>query len=112
MAKKSVTQRVAEIDPMFYIPDDVEELRYKEPESIDFDDEQDPDSEADIFLTSDTVLEDDSEEDLDYGPDVPAILSVAQTFRRAPGGFNVIDATFEIDLNDPNLEFEFKAAKV
>lgn len=109
MAKKSVTPKQVKIDPMFFIPEGVEDIDYIEESdisSVDFDAEDDEELPADEYV---------SEDDVDYSenPETPLVLSIIeQKLRRAPGGQMVVDVVLDVDADESMSNYEFRVSKI
>lgn len=108
MARVSVKRSQLEIDPMFNIPEGMEDLIYSDDETID-------ESEAEWTIN----IDDDGEypdEDIPPPPDAPAspdILSVIspQIFRTTAAGNQVVDVTFEVEDIEGVLQYELRLVR-
>jgi hypothetical protein len=92
------------IDPMFYIPPELDIYDYPDDSTGGFTSETDElgdddlDGEGDDFLDSDELLYDESEDDYYDLPDVPDEFEViSQTIRTMPNGSQVIDLVVEVE---------------
>lgn len=96
MAQRAVRPETTTIDPLFFIPDGVGELQYKDgivivPDGID-ENEFDVDIDVDLSDTS-------ASDDLDYAdnPETPQILDVfMQTIHMDATGNEVVDVVFDV----------------
>lgn len=108
MAKKSVKPGVTEVDPMFFIPEGVDELVHKD--TVLFEELSEEDRESGEDFGGDYAEgEEDSEDDLDT-PEVLGIVS--QKLRRAPGGIQVVDVVVEIAEVEGSTNYEFRIVKI
>ena len=103
MAKRSVSRRKIEIDPMFFIPEGMDDFVYTERNNLKPDDFQDTD--ADI-----TYDIDDGGDSTD--PETPNIIGiVSQTPRRTKDGHVVIDVVIEVEDIDGVTKYEIRHTK-
>lgn len=114
MTGKAVRPEVVEIDPLFYIPDGVDELKYRESfissdGNLDSDDDSDDDSDVD------TDAADSGIDDTDYSddPETPQILDVAsQTIHVTDTGAEVVDVVFDVSDVTGYTSFELRVDKL
>lgn len=112
MANTPVQRPVSSLDPMFAIPQGVDELQYSDVgDSAGVTDLID--DYTGLPLREDVNAEIVFEDDKDNSVEVPDILSIInQTIRRSPGGVNVVDLLVEAD-NLPNIsKYEFRVTKI
>lgn len=98
MEKTYGRRGVSTIDPMFFIPEGVDELSY---EGDNFFDE-------DVSLDTSTVSGPDEDED---GLEVPKITSITQKVRKTKAGMDVVDVIFEVQDIEGVKDFEIRVAK-
>ena len=105
MAEKATRRDVTEIDPMFHVPDGVDELVYSE----FYESGQDPAELEEDFI------EDNDEDYNDYSdaPDTPIILGVvSQTLRTTKAGTQRVDLVIEVEEVDGLDKYDIRVAKV
>lgn len=92
MAKQPIKRSQSEIDPMFYIPEGVDELVYSDgAESLYLDADEEESAEE-------SFVGEDDYGDYTEGPDVPEIIGVvSQTLRTTAAGTQVVDLVIEVD---------------
>lgn len=108
MAQSAAKREESVIDPMFYIPEGVDELVYDEQDEFDNTTEQDE------FVVTDAYI-DYGSDDADYSdtPDVPDILGVvSQTLRRSPSGNHVVDLVIDVEDVDSISKYEVRLTKI
>jgi hypothetical protein len=110
MATKSVKREGTGVDPMFFIPEGVDELEYLDEESsLALAEDED----EEFFTFVDEESEDDS--DVDYGdaPETPTILGIVppQIIRMASDGSEVVDVVFEVEEVNAD-DYEFRVTKI
>lgn len=117
MAKRAVRRGTSSINPMFYIPEDVDELVYEDKRTdafIEFDDEAA--EEAEYVFEYDGDDEASAGDDSDYNetPDTPQVLGIIppQLFRMSDSGVEVVDVIFSVEdvLDADNYEFRVTKA--
>lgn len=112
MAQRAVRPDTTVIDPLFFIPDGVEELQYKEGISVVPDDVDENEFEVDI----DVDLSDSTEtDDTDYtdAPEVPQVVGViSQTIRRDSAGVEVVDVVFNVTDSANGDSYEIRVTPV
>lgn len=104
---KAIKRPVAELDPMFFIPDGVDELNYAEDNdtSEEIMDEATGDAEVDTY--SDPPVD-----DTDY-PATPDIVSMLlpHNMRTSDTGAEVVDVVFEVDDIEGVTNYEVRVTK-
>lgn len=106
MGKRAVRTSRRAIDPMFFIPDGVDELVYEELERslTGQEDEFGDNVEIDDII----IIDDDNDDDVSDLPDTPTIVGiVSQTIRTAATGNQVVDVVIEVEDID-GLEYEIR----
>lgn len=110
MASKPVIRSKTELDPMFFIPEGVEELVYND----EFETTEPSEEEVEVSY-SDYSDEYDVEDDNNYyeGPATPEIIGVvSQTIRRLPSGQQVVDVVIEVSDVAGAENYEVRVTKV
>ncbi len=103
MAKKYVSLNVKEIDPLFFIPEGVDELAYVE--------ENEYDTDGVVELDEDFYTEDD----VDYSdaPATPNVLGiVSQTIKTTAAGVQLVDIVIEVEDIDNISNYDFRVTKI
>lgn len=106
MAEKSVNNTQTALDPMFFIPDGVEEFVYDEKER-NLETVPEEETGDDSFIIS--------EETTNYfdGPDTPDILGVvSQTIRTTATGNQVVDLVLEVEELPGLSKYDFRVTKI
>jgi hypothetical protein len=106
MAQRPVRQRKSSVDPMFFIPDGVDELEYREEEIFV------ESSEEDTIISADVYEEPEFESDTDDSdlPGVPDIYGIfSQTLRRNSSGSQVVDVV--LDVEDMANQYDVRITK-
>jgi hypothetical protein len=111
MANTPVQRAVTEINPMFSIPDGVDELKYAE-----IAEDAELRAADDYTGTVETVVFTDMDTDLppeEIYIDTPDIVGViSQVLRRSAGGNNVVDIIVEVDGDGAGIsKYEFRVTK-
>ena len=110
MAENAIKRTQTAVDPMFFIPDGVDELVYDDVERTLEVDEVEESSEE-IF--EDYLLIDETETSSFDGPDTPDILGVIeQVLRTTATGAQVVDLVLDIEEIPGISKYEFKVAKI
>lgn len=108
MAKKSIKTGVTQLDPMFYIPEGVEELAYVEEGGVGQYLDEDSQDYGDFDIPED--------EDVDPNAELgtPEILEIiSQTVRNGlRGAPNVIDVVFDVSDVEGADKYEFRIVKM
>lgn len=106
MAKRAVQQTRSVIDPMFHIPEGVQELYYDESQTTDELVVEELAEDADIT---------DESDDIDYSeqPETPQILGILppQVVRMDAAGNEVVDIVLEVDDVFNATKYEFRVTK-
>lgn len=111
MTKRAIRRSQAPIDPMFFIPDDVDELVY---EDTGFDEIVEPE---DGFIEVIVEVEDggggDDGTDYNETPETPQVLDIVppQIIRMGDDGSEVVDVIFEVSEVDADT-YEFRVTKI
>lgn len=109
MANNSVKREVTALDPMFYIPEGVDEFVYEDENSwIPI---VEPYEEPEIYF-EDTFV---SEDDLNYydGPETPDILGVVEQIARTDEtGRQVVDVILEVEDLPGVSNYEFRVTRL
>lgn len=106
MAEKSVKRTTTELDPMFYIPEGVDEFVY---DDRDFD----YDASAAEESIDDSFVVDDGDADYFDGPATPEIVEViSQTIRTTAAGNQVVDLVVEVEDLPGLSKYEFRVTKI
>lgn len=103
MAKRSVTRRKIEIDPMFFIPEGMDDFTYSDRNDLKPDDfaDNDPDITYDI---------DDGGDSTD--PQTPNILGIdSQTLRRTAAGHVLVDVVLLVEDIEGVSNYEVRITK-
>lgn len=106
MAKRSVVNGQGILDPMFHIPEGLNEFTYINPDDYLIDTVSDEESSSDPYayeVTDDVDAEDDSfivEDDIDYyerPASIDELTVVQQIIRTQPDGSQVVDVIVEVE---------------
>lgn len=107
MAEKAIKRDEIALDPMFFIPDGMDEYVYVDTEDIFLDEDGQGISPDDSFLVDD---------DNDYSdrPGVPKILGIVppQVFRTTRAGNQVVDIVIEVEDIPGISKYEFRVTKI
>lgn len=104
MTDKSLKREVNSIDPMFYIPEGVDELEYSEEIPSDLIVTQDDDGNFVFTPINPTQTT--------YGLATPNIIGIVeQTIRTTKSGAQVVDVVIEVD-EIPGASYEVRVNKV
>ena len=100
MAKRSAVRNGRTLDPMFSLPDGMDDWAYSDKPENDLDAAQEAlefvDSEDDV--DSELAIIDDGDEETHDAPPVPDnFVVLSQTLRRAPDGSHYVDLLFQVD---------------
>lgn len=111
MAQRAVRPETIKIDPVFFIPDGVDELQYTDGITVtDNSDSTDEDNNLDIDLSESG---DDDTNDYSDSPEVPQILSIiSQTIRMNAAGQEVVDVVFDVDPSVSGKTYNIRATPV
>lgn len=93
MGNRAVRRNQQQIDPMFFIPDGVDELVYTDRDrELSGQYEEGDDAIEEFFLTDDDF-------DFNEPPDTPTIVGIVlpQVVRTSSTGNEVVDVTFEVE---------------
>lgn len=105
MAEKSVKRTTTELDPMFFIPEGVDEFIYHDRETT-YETSQEETGD-DFFVT------DDGDADYFDGPATPEIIEVvSQTIRTTAAGNQVVDLVVEVEDLAGLSKYEFRVTKI
>jgi hypothetical protein len=112
MARRAVREQKDSINPVFFIPDGVEELEYSD-RSVTVSADEIDENEFDIDIDVDTS---DSSESPDSDADeleVPQILSViSQSMRMDSSGKEVVDVVFDVTAVSGVTSYEMRVVKL
>lgn len=110
MAENAAKRTQTAIDPMFFIPEGVDELVYDDTErnlDVEIVEEESEEIYDDVFLV------DDTETSNTEAPETPDILSVIeQTLRKTASGNQVVDVVVEVDDIPGISKYEFRVTKI
>lgn len=112
MSNRPIRRRQQAIDPMFFIPEGVDELVYSDEESVGGEESE---TFADVDISPDTDLDDNQPDETDYAgnPDTPQILSiVSQTIRTSSTGAEVVDVVFDVEDIEDVSNYELRVTKI
>ena len=110
MAGRAVRTKTAEINPMFYIPDGVEELKYGDDLLVDANFGDDSDDDLDL---NDASLAGDDTNDYTDEPETSQVLSVvSQTLRATATGTEVVDVVFNVSDVAGVSNYELRVVKI
>lgn len=105
MANKSLKIEVDKVDPMFNIPDGINELEYDEDSPSDLTLIQDPDGNFIYVPTTPPPV-------TQYGLPAPNILGIiGQTIRTTKSGAQVVDVEIEVE-DIPGATYEIRVNKL
>lgn len=111
MGKRPVRRGATAINPMFYIPEDADELVYRD---NNYDAVIEFDEEGDIYEAYVEYV-DESDDDSDYTgtPDTPQVLGIIppQTFRMTDSGAEVVDVVVDVETV-LGAEYELRVTKL
>lgn len=109
MAEKAIKRDEIALDPMFFIPDGMDEYVYIDTEDLFLDE----DGQVEEEYLDDSFLVDD---DTDYSerPGVPKILGIVppQVFRTTLAGNQVVDIVIEVEDIPGISKYEFRVTKI
>lgn len=113
MTKRAVRRGVYTINPMFYIPEDVDELVYDDGGLNALLEVEELDESYDVSIEYDDGTQPD---DSDYNstPETPQVLYLVppQQFRMTDAGMEVVDVILEVeDVLDAD-KYEFRVTKI
>lgn len=114
MSQRAVKRDTTPVDPMFFIPDGVDELYYTDHQLIQSSDETEESEDTEPFF-DDTDVQVDYGDETDYSdaPETPQILGiVSQTIRVNSTGNEVVDVVFEVDEVYGSTNYEFRVVKI
>lgn len=110
MTENAVKRTQTPVDPMFFIPDGVDELVYDDAErelDVEIVEEESEEIYDDVFLV------DDTETSNTEAPETPDILSVVeQVLRKTSAGNQVVDVVVEVDDIPGISKYEFRVTKI
>lgn len=115
MAKRSVVRQTREINPMFNIPDGMDDWTHPDELLLDEEDslEDADDTDEDAEFESDIDIIDDGDDDTHDAPEVPENLVVlSQTIRRNADGSMVVDLLVEVDDVPGFVKYDIRVVKV
>lgn len=96
MARRAVREQKDPINPVFFIPDGVDDLAYTDDAAINVVPDDIDENEFDVDIDIDTSDSSDSDDPGDT-LETPQILDVfSQTVRMAPTGSEVVDVVFDV----------------
>lgn len=106
MAEKSVSSQPTVIDPMFFIPDGVEDFVYSE-------NERNLESVPEEETGDDSFVTDEGGVNYFDGPDTPDILGVvSQTLRTTNTGAQVVDVVIEVEDIPGLSKYDYRVTKI
>lgn len=115
MRGKPVRTQTTEIDPMFFIPDGVDELQYGEGIVVGENEEVD-ENEFEVDIDIDTSDSGEAEDDTDYanGPETPTIFGIIppQVIHMDTAGNEVVDVVFSVEDIFDATSYEIRVTKV
>lgn len=102
------------IDPMFYIPEGMDDRVWAYQETPDVGEEpEDEDFSDDFDVESDFSIIDESDSEGDDAPmAVDNLTIISQTLRRAQDGTQVVDIVAEVDDVPGATKYEFRITKI
>lgn len=109
MPKRTISQQIEQLDPMFYIPEGATEFDYidrlpaTDEEVADF--AASDESEIDFSEFDDAI-----DTDVPFTPQITSIVS--QTVHKTAAGNEVVDVVIEVDDIDGVTSYEFRVTKV
>lgn len=106
MSNRPVRRKIENIDPMFSIPEGVDELVYDE-ELSDYNNYAEGTSEE-----SEIIFEDEPAEDISGNPPAPRVLGiVSQTMKKLKSGDERVDVVLSVEDIDGVDKYEFRVSK-
>lgn len=111
MAQSAAKREESVVDPMFYIPEGVDELVYSESSG----DESEFDNTVETEFVVEDAYIDDGSDYADYSdtPAVPEIYGVlSQTLRTTASGQQVVDLVLDVEDVDSIVKYEVRVTKI
>jgi hypothetical protein len=117
MVQRAVRREESVIDPMFYIPEGVDELSYNDEDTnIDVDSSDEEGYVLEFSYDEADAAYDYDGEDIDYSeaPETPQILGVIppQVIRMSASGSEVVDVILDIDGAVGVSKYEVRVTKI
>lgn len=110
MAEYAAKRTVSGVDPMFFVPEGMEEIVYDD--NIE-DPEAPVDEESEDELTSDEYLTNETEDNNSEAPDTPDVLGVLQQIvKTGSSGAQVVDVIIEVEDIPGISNYEFRVTKL